>query len=139
METLKILVIEESAAFRDFIMSAVAQIDLTPVAPPLVEHASTKAQLLQQLSADPHRFDMVVCHWEALFNDDTESFAATKARFPQVAFVCNSASNSLNVPRRVLKAGAAGFFRRDCPGEMVRNVIGLVLGGEAFALPDHLR
>lgn len=139
METFEILVVEEDTLFCEVVVTAIAHVDLAPASAPLVKHTESKAHLLQMLSAEPQRFALVVCHWEAVFADDAESFRLMKARFPHVSFVVSSGSNSLNVPQRALKAGAAGFFRRDSPPGLMRNVVALVLGGEAFALPDHLR
>lgn len=139
MDPMQILVVEENAPFCDLVMTALAGLRPAPSLGVTVERLTREARLVHLLSCASHRFDVVVCNWDTYFVGREERLQALRMRFPYVSFVVSSVSDSLTVPQSALACGAVGFFRRDSPAELIRQVVGLLLGGEAFVLPAHLR
>ncbi|SAL06662.1 two component LuxR family transcriptional regulator [Caballeronia calidae] len=135
MDTLQVLVIDKDAAFRQGVVDAIRDSALLPG---LVIQQATSAHAYFDAPGDVSALDGLIVDWDAEPNASVR-LAVLRLRFPGAAIIVSSSSNSLLVPRQAFAAGAAGFVRRDGPPLLVRAVIELVLSGEAFALPDHLR
>ncbi|WP_345817808.1 hypothetical protein AAGS40_29805 (plasmid) [Paraburkholderia sp. PREW-6R] len=113
--------------------------DLTPGQRPATHTLQTGAQLIEALLPLGSRDAIVICDWDLVSGHGCLSLDDLCIRFPYVSFVITSGSDSLTVPQAALRAGAAGFFRNDSPISLIRNVLDIVIGGEAFAVPGHLK
>lgn len=137
MDTMRLVIAEPDLEFRRAVVQAVHESG--SVRDVQIAEVLSLMEMMNVLRAGDSSFDLAVYGLDSPELDGVAGISALKARFPLVSHVVYSASNSLLVPRQAFAAGAAGFFRRDCPLHGIVQVIDLVLGAEAFAIPDHLR
>lgn len=137
MDDLRLIVAEPTDVFRRGIANAVRR--SCSMLSCVLEEADSRHAMMAVLEASSEPYDLAIYSLDLPYVNGTDDLVSLKARFPLVSYVVYSASDSLLVPQQAFAAGAAGFFRRDSPMKTILQVITIVLGSEAFALPDHLR
>ena len=135
MEALQILVADRDAVYGQTIVDAISDSDAAVEL--FVRSVRPDPAFLKTLVNERGSYDVVVMCWE-MFGEPIE-LTALRVWSPSTAIIVNSSSDDLSVPRTAFAAGAAGFFRRDSPASLIRMVVNLVIGGEAFAAPNHLQ
>lgn len=137
MDIFKILVSEQDPGVLGTLMASLR--DPAMDYPLHIDELGPRVRLAEGLASAPFPYDVVIFNWDEAAHDSLGTLPHLVERFPYTSFIANSASNSLLIPQQALNAGASGFFRRDSPLTLIRQVVDLVLGGEAFAIPAHLR
>ncbi len=137
LANLRMLIMDSDPVFTGALKSALERL-----------HETLKVELFIRDSAvgfisglgDPTLLpDVAVYDLDAAEADGCDGLLHLKKSFPLVSFIVYSASNSILVPQYAFAHGAAGFFRRDSEPETVASVVSLILGAEAFAVPDYFR
>lgn len=137
MDTFRLVLFETDEAGRAAKLAALRHATTLPRLS--VDEVSTLAHFEQALRTRPVPYDLAMVALDDLDGDPIAALGALKRAFPATSFVVCSASNRLDLAQSAHAAGAAGFFRCDSPPELILQVLHLVLGGEAFAIADHLR
>jgi DNA-binding NarL/FixJ family response regulator len=137
MTVFRLMLLEPVASFRSEIARIIRQ--GTGLPPIILDEIDAPHALLHALDSCDTPYDIAIVSLDSPGSADKMDIGALCVRFPMTSFVAYSASNRLMTAQQAHVSGAAGYFRRDSPPELILNVIGIVLGGEAFAIPDHLR
>ncbi|WP_250480010.1 MULTISPECIES: response regulator [unclassified Caballeronia] len=131
-----ILVTEAVESYRFFLTRALG-IELISTSLH-VDTAASLAEMESVLRGQNAPYALAVCDLDLLGTDGT-TLTRLVADYQFTPLVVYSASDDLRVPQRALNTGASGFFRRDSPATLITQVVDIVLGAEAFALPSYLR
>ncbi|WP_250479918.1 MULTISPECIES: hypothetical protein [unclassified Caballeronia] len=137
MSSFRLALVEQSESMQELISHAICD---APYMPPFsLDKLCSTEELLATTEGYFAPYDLVIYSLDLPAVSGCADFALLKRKLPLVSFIVYSGSDSLRVPQEAYSAGAAGFFRRDSPALLIAQIVSIVLGAEAFAVPEHLR
>lgn len=137
MTAFRLILLEPAGSFRSELAAVIRRATGLPSL--LLEERDALPALVHSLENSDAPYDAAIVSLDLSPNGNMVDVSRLCARFPLTSFVVYSASDRLSTAQHAHVSGAAGYFRRDSPPELILHVLGIVLGGEAFAIPDHLR